>query len=228
MSSNSLSKSSNRKITFDPNIVEILQTLDPEIELREFDRSGPISSWEWAVPAGVVLVLAKPFFDAFMKKLGDAAGDVVVHAIKKQYRASMSGNEKLLNREALDELQRRSNDFEGDDETWREHTDDIGKKIAPFEIRLSKVAWRAPSGRDLIVNYRFVFTADLGEEACGLALRALAEYRVDLLKQLPKDFPHLLIASQQETHVAGTVEAVFDATEGDWVSFPTMRNRLRD
>lgn len=231
MSDNSISKSSNSNILFEPSLVDALQTLDGEIELREFDRSGLVNMWEWAVPAGVVLVLAKPFFDAFMKKLGDAAGDVVVSAIKKQYSASKAGNEKLLNREAVEELQRRLENFEGDDdEAWQEHTDDVGRKIAPLEVRLSKFTWHAPGGRNLIVNYRFVFTADLGEDACGLAFRILAEDRDRLLEQLPSDFPHLLTASRQgeELHLPSTVEAIFDAIEGDWVSFPTMRARLKD
>lgn len=230
MSNNSVSKSSNSKIALEPSLVGILQTLDKEIELREFDRSGIINMWEWAVPAGVVLVFVKPFFDALMKKLGDATGDVVVSAIKNQYSASKAGNEKLLNREAVEELQRRLENFEGDDEGWPAYTDDVGKKIAPLELRLSKVTWHAPGGRDLILNYRFVFTADLGEEACGLAFKLLAVDGDNLLEQLPNDFPHLLTATKQEEElrIRGTVEAVFDPMEGKWVSFPMMRTRLKD
>lgn len=226
----SLSKSSNEKVTFEASFVDFLRSLDPEIQLEEFERSGSVNMWEWALPAGVVVVFAKPFFDAFMKKLGDAAGTAVVDAVKKQFGASKSGSEKLHNVQDIEELQKRLDTFEGDDdEAWQKHVDDIGKKIAPLELRVSEAHWITPNGYELVLDYRFVFTADLTLTGVAHATELLAKDQDRLLQRLPIEFPALLKEAERRENqrFPGTVEAVFDVEEYEWTSFPTMRARLK-
>ena len=211
----SLAKSTNESLHFDNSFIESMRSLDDDLEIKVIERSSTVMMIEWAIPAGIALVLLKPFFDKFMGELGAASGKLLIASIARQYVKSQEADERLYSvndLRQLAELEKAglpSSDFPK-----------LGRAIAPLEFQVRESLWVHDYWGERYVNYRFVLPAELDAQGVADAIDQLVHQHVQLLDDTPLEFPHLLegaLAGNLDS-LPGRIELVFDKDLYRWIS----------
>lgn len=60
-----------------------LSDLGYDIEVSEHSSSGPYASLDWLIPTGIGLLIAKPYFETFLKKAAEDHYLLLKEAFKK-------------------------------------------------------------------------------------------------------------------------------------------------
>lgn len=210
----SICKSKTLKIEIDPELISDLSELSPNLEISEFERPKYVASYEWAISAGIVVAFLKPFFDAYMKRLGDAAATATLNSLKRLFEKAKSAPERIYNsRDIKERISRQDRDDASSDVDEKETHQNMGRALAPLEIRVHEVI-----SRDTQFNFRFIFPANLSESGVRSALLELARDQEDLFSRLIDDH-RLQIARRQRPGVERrmTIEAVFDEELAQWL-----------
>jgi hypothetical protein len=212
-------KSNNPKVLIDAEFLEMLRTCGGEVDLGEFDRSGPVAMAEWAIPAGIALFLTRKFFDALMSELGKTAAGALTAAIRKHFGRTKQANERLVNKSDLESFSSYSN-TETSQEKLDEAFEKLGRQLAPLEICLGYV-----TERGVRVRIRFVFTAALSENEFDLALKTLVSTHTQLIalaldgnEDSTSKVPSLMQTS---------CSFIYDVVGGEWVDAISLSRARR-
>lgn len=182
--------------------VQLFDASDTNIVVETYKRSGLFNTIEWAIPATLCLIVAKPFFTKFMEKLGEASADAVIELFKKQFTNSKAANERLLSGKDLKQL------VENQDISEVEKSE-IGRKIAPFEINVHHIL-----EKDQSVCFRMVFSADMDEK---LFERALCELATNYEALLSSAYEQDLEFMPPMNYQARTISLIYLPTENSWL-----------
>lgn len=76
-------------------IQEELDSLNLKLELKEYRASGPYASLDWIIPTGVILVILKPYFEAFLQKAGEDHYEILKGFFKKLYQKAITPKDEF-------------------------------------------------------------------------------------------------------------------------------------
>lgn len=202
-------KSSNKEIFITDELKSVIESMGCDYDIEEFDRPQHVNILEWTIPAGITLFLAKPYFEAMMKKLGDASGEAILIAIKNQFAKSKSGNERLISKRDMESVIEIAKEYgeEAADVRYKE----VGKKIAPLEI---DVHYDKYNNKQFTV--RFVFPANLDDDDLDLSLNILKENYKSLIEAIFSERCREI--SMLDFDDLGTVECIFSKNSRAWLS----------
>jgi len=217
-------ESSGLTSTIDKGLYRAFEGLGKPPKSDAFNRSKCYAAWEWMIPASVIVLFSKPFFDSFMKKLGEEAGQAVVSALKRQFSRVAVQPERIIDAKSMRAIAAVLENEPDADPTVIADRLNLGKPLLPLEIRIQ--SWSFLS-RDLIylnVKFRFVFPIQISSDDFEKSIFIL-ESKQDAIFQALVDETISAQYGRLDTGSALSVEAVFDPEFGDWVSFSTMRKR---
>jgi len=198
-------------VAVDDQLVDIIKEHGGNILLCSHDRARAYNVLEWALVATVALFLAKPFFEKFMGKLGDAAGDATVSVLSKQFRNAKLSNERIYSETDF----RRLSCLTSESEKAL-----IGRRLAPLEIN---VAFGRINSQ--MVYFRMVFPAGLDEVDFVDAFKNLSNsYEVIFASTLKYDQAIVPIMFGHER----TVTLVYVLPEKKWMHCVELVGMERD
>lgn len=78
-----------------------LKSVSPEVTVRE-EESGVRATWEWLLPAAVMVYIGKGLLDGFLKEIGAGAAKSLKTALVNAFRKGKSSGGKWMNLEQME------------------------------------------------------------------------------------------------------------------------------
>lgn len=213
-----ISYSANQPDLVTSELENCIRELGANLEIQESQRPQFVNILEWALVAGVAIWITKSFFDGFFSKLGEAAGEKTLSAIKNQFDKSRERNERYYSHNEISAA--KSDIKNGTVKSWEEALKGKGKQVSPLEINISGYHID-----NRTIEFRLVFTANLSLSEVERSIRILSEERERLFQRAAETEAQNMLPV--EINPSANICLIYNPDIDRWETAYEMLNRRR-